>query len=158
MGNPKRWVFRVSAILFITLFALLAFAALMIGAGIKRSSQIAREHYTGDRITALIAMAGCESCNLSDRNHAVWALGMLADQRAVPVLGKYYNGKPCNHLQNLCQYELRKALRLVRSGHNPSAFLWRWMLPIPFPVNHSLILFLLIQALLVMVILLWARW
>jgi hypothetical protein len=157
MGNPKRWVFRISAILFITLFALLAFAAFMIGAGVKRTSRIAQDHYSGDRVTALIAMAGCESCNLSDRNHAVWALGMLADQRALPVLQKYYNGKPCNHWRNLCQYELSKALKLVRSGNNPTAFLWRWMLPIPFPVNH-LILFLFIQALLVMVILLWVLW
>jgi hypothetical protein len=97
MGNPKRGVFRISAILTM-LPALLAFVAFMIDAGVKGTSQIDLEHYSGDRVMALIAMAGCESYNLSDRNHAVWALGMLPDQRALPVLEKYYNGKPCNHL------------------------------------------------------------
>ncbi len=124
----KKWTVRISAILIITLFALISAAEVMIGMGVRRFSQIAQEHYPGDRVKALVAMADSESCELSDRNHAVWALGQLADQRALPVLEKYYTGEKCDHLNKICQYELRKALRLARSGNNSEAFLWRWML------------------------------
>jgi hypothetical protein len=102
---------------------------LSIGSGIRRYSDEARQTFPGDRITALMAVVDCESCSLTDRNHAVWALGQLADRRALPVLHKYYTGQTCDHLRALCQHELQKALKLAEAGSNPSAFLWRWMLP-----------------------------
>jgi hypothetical protein len=103
-------------------------AELMIGMGVRRFSQMAQEQFTGDRVASLIQMVECESCDLRDRNHAVWALGQLADRRALPVLEKYYTGEKCDHLHKICQYELKKALRLARSGYNSEAFLWRWLL------------------------------
>jgi HEAT repeat protein len=124
----KKWTIRISAILFIALFALISVAELMIGLGVRRFSQIAQEHYPGDRVKALAAMVECESCELGDRNHAIWALGQLADQRALPVLEKYYTGEKCGHLNKICQHELKKALQLAQSGHNSEAFLWGWML------------------------------
>jgi hypothetical protein len=126
--NFKKWTVRISAILLITLLALISVAELMIGSGVRRFSQIAQEQFPGDRVRALVAMVECESCDLRDRNHAVWALGQLADHRALPVLEKYYTGEKCDHLHKICQYELKKALRLARSGYNSEAFLWRWML------------------------------
>ena len=125
----RKWTIRISAILFITLLALICVAELMIGSGVRRFSQIAQERFPGDRVQALAAVVECESCELSDRNHAVWALGQLADPRALPVLEKYYTGEKCDHLHKICQYELKKALRLARSGYNSEAYLWRWMLP-----------------------------
>jgi hypothetical protein len=124
----RKWIIRISAILLVTLMALICAAELMIGSGVGRFSQSAQERFPGSRVQALAAVVACESCDLSDRNHAVWALGQLADQRALPVLERYYTGEKCDHLHKICQYELQKALRLVRSGHNSEAFLWRWML------------------------------
>jgi len=106
---------------------------LSIGAGVRRYSDEARKAFPGDRVTALMSLVECESCTLSERNHAVWALGQLADSRALPVLRKRYTGGTCDHTCALCQYELGKALRLVERGRNPSAFLWRWMLGSVFP-------------------------
>lgn len=127
--NFGKWTLGVSAFLLLTLLAMASCAELLIGAGVKRYSQNAQEQFHGDRVAALSAMVECPSCDLRDRNHAVWALGQLADRRALPVLEKYYTGEKCDHLHKICQYELKKALRLVRMGHNSEAFLWRWMLP-----------------------------
>ena len=127
--NFKRWSIWTSAAIVIALAVLFCVAELMIGSGVREFSEKAQTHFPGDRNTALIAMVECGSCRMSDRNHAVWALGQIADQRALQILEKHYTGKPCNHQRTLCQYELEKALRLVRSGHNTESFFWRWMLP-----------------------------
>jgi hypothetical protein len=127
--NWKRWAIRISACLAAALIALICAAELMIGLGVRRFSLLAQEHYPGDRVQALAEMVECDSCSLRDRNHAVWALGQLADRTALPVMEKYYTGRQCDHGKELCQYELRKALQLIRKGHNSEAALWRWMLP-----------------------------
>jgi hypothetical protein len=126
--NLKKWAIRISVVLFVALFVMFSMASLMIGLGVRGFSSAAERQFPGDRAGALISMVGCESCSLRDRNHAVWALGQLAEARALDVLEKYYTGKPCDHEHFICQYELEKALALVRSGRNPSSFLWRWML------------------------------
>jgi hypothetical protein len=128
----RKWIARISVILFVAIVALFMTAETMIGLGVRKFSQLAQEQYPSDRVSALIKMVECESCPMADRNHAVWALGQLADQRALPILEKHYTGKPCDHVNEVCQYELDKALRLVRSGHNTEAVFWRWMLP-----NHG---------------------
>jgi HEAT repeat protein len=124
----KKWTIRISAIVLFAFLAFVSIAELAIGLGVRRFSQIAQEQFSGDRVGALVQMVECEYCDLRDRNHAVWALGQLADRRALPVLEKYCTGEECDHLHKICQYELKKALRLARSGHNSEALLWRWML------------------------------
>jgi len=106
----------------------LCFVSRAIGGGIHSYSRRAQSMFPGARVEALIAMVDCRNCSLKDRNHAVWALGQLAEKRALPVLQKYYTGTKCDHERLICQYELRKALNLAAKGRNPSAFLWRWML------------------------------
>jgi hypothetical protein len=129
LPNTKKWITRISVGLFVVLFALFWMAEILIGTGVRQFSQLAQDRFRSDRILALIQMVECETCAMEDRNHAVWALGQLADHRALPVLEKHYTDKPCNHGNEVCQYELGKALRLVRSGHNTEAVFWRWMLP-----------------------------
>lgn len=125
----RKWTVRITIIVFIALFGLFIIAELMIGLGARRFIQIAQDRFPGDRITALISMVECESCNMNDRNHAVWTLGQLTDRRALPVLENYYTGDKCDHTNRICQYELEKALKLIRNGHNYEITFWRWMLP-----------------------------
>jgi hypothetical protein len=125
----KKWTVRISVILLIALFVAFSAIELLIGWRVRIVIQRAQEHYSGDHIEALIATVECESCNLRERDSAVWALGPLADRRALPVLEKHYTGKPCNHLTRICEYELSKALRQVRNGGNTESIIWRWMLP-----------------------------
>ena len=91
----RKWgwyIIRGFVILVIVLFAIVAIAELLIGSGVRASCQTAQAHFPGKRVEALIAMVECESCNMQDRNHAVWALGQLDDPRALPVLEKLIPG------------------------------------------------------------------
>jgi hypothetical protein len=130
--NVKKWTLRISLVLFIVLLALFSAAEISIGLGVRQFSQLAQDQFRSDRVSALMKMVACDACAMEDRNHAVWALGQLADSRALPVLEKHFTGKPCDHGNEVCQYELGKALRLVRSGWNTESCFWRWMLP-----NHG---------------------
>jgi len=122
---------RTLVILVIFLISLVAFAEVLIGSGVRRCSKTAQTYFPGKRVEALIAMMECESCNLQDRNDAVWALGQLDDRRALPVLEKYSTGAKGDHPNNLSQNRLQIALRHLRHEdiNRFESVLWRWMLP-----------------------------
>jgi len=128
LRHRMKWIAWIVTITFAIAAAGLIFVSLAIGGGINAYSQRAQSKFPGDRSEALMAVVDCPDCSLQDRNHAVWALGQLAEQRALPVLQKYYTGMKCDHERFICQSELKKAMNLAAKGHNPSAFLWRWML------------------------------
>ncbi len=100
---------------------------IMIGSGVNKTSQSAMAQFPGDRVEALMALVDCEGCSLHDRNHAVWALGQLKDKRALPVLHKYYSGKPCDHEREICQHEITKAVRWTEGKSFMLPQLWRLM-------------------------------
>jgi hypothetical protein len=70
----------------------------------------ATEVFPGDEIEALVALVQSEDRSLADRNRAVWALGQLGDERALPMLKRFYTARACDHSKFLCQKELRKAI------------------------------------------------
>jgi PBS lyase HEAT-like repeat-containing protein len=76
-----------------------------------------RQEFPGDEVQALIGLAQSDRHSLTERNHAVWALGQIGDPRALPVLQRLHTGGPCNHSLFLCQKELRKAVDRC-SGRN----------------------------------------
>jgi len=114
-SSRRKWVLILS-VLFLA-FVVGGYTALFasIHAGVTDTSRLAMTQYPGNRVEALCALVDCESCSLSDRNHAVWALGQLRDRRALPILEKYFTGQECNHSLYLCQYELRKAVKTTKS-------------------------------------------
>jgi|GEM_PF-587041 len=93
---------------------------------VNRTSTIAMKKFGGDRVTALTRLIEAPEITLNVKNDAVWALGQLGDERALPTLERYYHGGECNHDSTLCQYELKKALTKCRGGFNPTALTWRW--------------------------------
>jgi len=101
--------------------------SIMIGWGINKESRSAMARFSGDRIEALMALVDCQDCRLEDRNHAIWALGQLRDKRALPILYKYRAGKPCNHLRQICQYEISKAIRWTEGNAYMLPQIWRVM-------------------------------
>jgi hypothetical protein len=101
-----------------------------IGMDVKQLCIEAKNQYGGDCVGALIFYLQDEKQHTPrERSKAVWALGQLGDSRALPVLKKYYDGSECDHKQAVCQYELKKAIRLIKSGFNITAFVWRYNLP-----------------------------
>lgn len=66
--------------------------------------------YEGDKIEALIVLLESDKQSLKTKNNAIWALGKLNDQRALPVLKKLKTGNECDHTRYVCQRELGKAI------------------------------------------------
>jgi hypothetical protein len=128
MQTPKKicrtsvWILGI--IVGLVLIAYLGINVL-IGWGVCVDSKKAMAKFSGDRVAALIAVVDCETCDLRDRDNAVWALGMLHDRRALPVLHKHYTGKPCNHRRQICQYELSKAIQWTKGKSYMAPQLWR---------------------------------
>lgn len=113
-----------TALLTVTLAAALG-ASWFVGSGVRDIGEAALREQPGNQIAALMTYAEAPQYSLRQRNRAVWALGQLGDPRALPVLERCLTGEPCDHERALCQYELKKAIRLCRGAKNLLAFVWR---------------------------------
>jgi len=90
---------------------------LSIEVGVEKQKKQAMARFPGrDPSQALIELVDCEKCSLPERNHAVWALGQIREDRALPVLHKHFHGGPCDHSKFVCQYELSKALKRIEAA------------------------------------------
>ena len=96
-----------------------------IRSSVKEISAKAVRQFPGDRIEALVAYVESEDYSLRQRNLAVWALGQIGDERALPVLEKFHTGGPCDHDSRLCQGELQKAIAGCKGAFNATAWLPR---------------------------------
>lgn len=103
---------------------LLGFTALYIWIDIdvKNNIRIAKEKYNGKAEDALIAYLLDTTNSPRDRSRvAIWTLGQIHSEKAIPVLEGYYKndpeGKTCKgkHDTLLCQYEIYKALKACKS-------------------------------------------
>jgi len=75
---------------------------------------------------ALITLIESENYSLKERNNAVWTLGVLKEKEALPKLESMLTGLECDHDQDICQYEIKKAVlkikgkfRGLRQANNP---------------------------------------
>ncbi len=100
----------------------------LIGVGVLQESQKAMARFRGDRIEALISVVNCQTCNLQDRNSAVWALGQFRDKRALPTLYKYRTGIQCNHRTSICQKEIETAVKWTEGNAYMFPQVWRIVL------------------------------
>lgn len=116
----KKVLVRGTLICFAFLFIVYLWVCLDIRSGVKRISAEATQQYPGDRVEALIAYVKSENHSLRQRDFAVWALGRIGDERALPVLTQFYTGGPCDHDHYLCQGELQKAIKLCQGSFNAS--------------------------------------
>ncbi|MFZ5364520.1 MAG: HEAT repeat domain-containing protein [Patescibacteria group bacterium] len=111
---------------------LLLFAFLItgtqIGYDVKKRCDLAQNKYGGECVDALMSQVADDSVR-TGKNDAIWALGQLGDKKALPFLEKYDNGQPLPEREpwdeGISQYELRKAIKLLKSEFNISAFIWR---------------------------------
>ncbi|HRY28963.1 MAG TPA: HEAT repeat domain-containing protein [Elusimicrobiota bacterium] len=97
----------------------------MLHAEVKRICVEAGNRFEGDCVESLIATVKAEELPFKTRNEAIWALGQLADAKALPYLTeiqpKTFCQKPCGN-KYLCRYELDKAVKWCTQGN-----LTRWM-------------------------------
>lgn len=99
-----------------------------IGYGVRERCQEAQTKYEGECVEVLIETLNDESNPFAERNSATWALGQLGDEKALATLKGYYTGVPEGREpwdEVLSQYELSKAIKLIESDFNISAWVWR---------------------------------
>jgi len=133
-GIPKIVIYiAVGAGVLFTVFYVIT--SLEIGKSVKEQCRLAQVKYSAELSANKPDCAQVLTMTLEDknssyrqRNMAVWALGQLGDKQALPFLEKYYTGvipdrEPYD--QGISQYELKKAIKLLRNGFNATAFLWR---------------------------------
>ena len=93
----------------------------LIGLSVSQKCEVAQDKYAGDCVEALIAYLDDETNSYKSRNSAIWALGQLGDNRALPALRKLYVGKipprePADKM--ISQYSLKKAISLITDEFN----------------------------------------
>lgn len=115
----------IGILIFIFLFII---TAIQIGSDVKKRCETAQVYYGGECVDALMNQIADES-KTAGKNDAIWALGQLGDRKALPFLKSYDNGQPLPDREpwneGISQYELRKAIKLLESGFNVTAFVWR---------------------------------
>jgi len=121
--------FRISKALIIVLasvFVLVIISAIALNgwirSDVRKNINIAQQMYPGTAEEALISFLLDEKNSFHDRTHlAVWTLGMLKSEKALPILRSYYKNDPkgltCQgkHDQMICQYGLHKAIVQIES-------------------------------------------
>ncbi len=58
--------------------------------------------------------------SFKEKNRAVWALGQMADEKALPFLLYLESKLPseeCNPDENICKYEVQKAIKWCKNGN-----------------------------------------
>ena len=88
-----------------------------IGSSVKQNIRVAQQKYPGTVEDALISYMLDEKISAEDRTHeAIWTLGQIRSEKAVPYLKELYKddpkGKTCygKHDKMLCQYKIHKAI------------------------------------------------
>jgi hypothetical protein len=117
--------------LFILFFSSVAFFSLTlfsIYGGVKEACVQAKQKFKEDCVNSLISFAKSEKYSLRERNSAIWALGQLADKRALPLLYELNQSLPsqeqCQHDQFLCKYEIEKAIKWCEHGNITHWMYW----------------------------------
>jgi len=120
----KRVIIIVGASLVFIFICAVGLIMFSINHGVKERINIAQEKYQGTAEDALIAYLLDTTNSPRDRTDvAIWTLGQIQSQKALPILKELYNsdpeGKTCRHDSILCQYGIYKAIRAIESNWWP---------------------------------------
>lgn len=121
MGKIKKLILVFLALLLIFFLAGVFLSFRTIYRGVKTNCQKARNEYGGDCVSSLLKSVQSEDKTIREKNSAVWALGQLADKRALPFLYELGKSLPeqknCDRGQYLCKYEIQKAIEWCERGN-----------------------------------------
>jgi len=128
ISNIKNFIIYGGAVGIVTFFLFFLITCTWIGHSVRTNCQNAQKRYEGTCTEALIQFLDDDSNPLVDRNSAIWSLGQLGEREALGILEKYYTGdipdrEPLD--KTISQYELQKAIKLIKSGINLGAWVWR---------------------------------
>jgi hypothetical protein len=117
-------IILISAIVILVLPVMgMIYVHLNISESVIRNIAMAEQLYEGKNEDALISYMLDANNSFEDRTHkAIWTLGMIKSEKALPVLKELYKddpkGKTCKgkHDSVLCQYEIYKAIQKIETG------------------------------------------
>ena len=125
--HPKKikFIIYITAVFATVSVIIYLYSSIQIGNEVEMAVHKAKSLFPGDQIESLISVVESEEISLDERNKAVWALGQLGSEKALPILHKYAYDSVCDHERRLCGEELQKAINLCEGGKNYSAIIWR---------------------------------
>lgn len=122
MFNTRRRIVLLSFVS-ISVLALILFcySFYVIFGDVKKACLKAQSEYEGDRIISLVQYIQSDGNTFRARNSAIWALGQLADKKALPFLYELDKTLPeqekCSYGDYLCKYEVQKAIKWCEEGN-----------------------------------------
>lgn len=89
----------------------------------------AQKEYKSDCVVSLMKVLDSNNKSIKQKNDAIWALGQLADKRALPKLkymfvADYPEREPLDEV--ISNYEIEKAIRWMESGNLTSWMYFRY--------------------------------
>jgi hypothetical protein len=105
---------RVITIGFLTLGLLVLLSESCIWFEMHKYSRLAQKRFHQDRTSSLLTLIESSEFTLNQKNRALWTLGIIKDERALPKLESLVTGRSCDHSAEICQYELKKAILKTR--------------------------------------------
>jgi len=96
---------------------------------VYRITSAAKSEFSGDAIQALSSLIESHNHGFEEKNTAIWALGQLADPKALPFLEKLNaeagaHAVPFDRSGGLSKYEIEKAIKWCRKG-NLTSWMYR---------------------------------
>jgi len=113
--------FLFITISFLALLTILfSYSFLVIYTKVKITCVNAQKEYKEDCVNSLTKLFQSDKKPFRQKNTAIWVLGQLADQRALPILRSLYTGNmPSRESldKTISQYELKKAIQWCEKGN-----------------------------------------
>jgi hypothetical protein len=114
----------------ITVVVLYGIGARLIFNGVQQYATEAQAVYGGDAAGALIALVEDENTPFEKRNSAIWALGQLGNERALPVLTKLdtdeVQNPPYDSTSYIVQYSVEKSIKQI-NGFSMVRWMYRFL-------------------------------
>lgn len=124
----KKAVFLSILFLSVLVLALFICSFFLIYKDVKAVCLKARHEYQEDCVGSLIKYIESDRNSSRARNSAIWALGQLADKKALLFLYKLSESLPeqkkCSYDNHLCKYEVQKAIKWCEGG-NATSWMYR---------------------------------
>jgi hypothetical protein len=127
MNLKKLVLYSFMALLFIVALTLVGMLS-WIYIDARAIAKDAIEVFHKDNIESLLMVIDSDKFTLKEKNHAIWALGVYRDERALEKLESLVTREKCDHSRKLCQYEIEKAILKIKgemwSARKPFKAYW----------------------------------
>jgi hypothetical protein len=111
-------VFKTLILIFFVLFG---FSFYQIYSSVKEKCLSATEEYEKGCVGSLIEVIKSDEHSFKEKNGAVWALGQIADKKALPFLKSLSETalyeEPCKLNESICGFEVQRAIKWCTKGN-----------------------------------------